>query len=89
MGCSAPPASPPPLWRDLRPLFQQPTCICRCVLSHPDETWPLLEKELWTLWFAHLWDNIPSVRRNTAVALGNAVRSYGLKALQRVEPVVR
>lgn len=49
----------------------------------------MLEKELWALWQAHLWDNIPSVRRNTSIAIGNALRSYGQEALDRIAPVVR
>ena len=31
----------------------------------------------------------PQVRHNSAVAIGNAVRSYGPKALERVLPVLR
>ena len=65
------------------------THSARCVLSHPAETRPVLEKELWALWQAHLWDNIPSVRRNTSIAIGNALRSYGQEALDRIAPVVR
>ena len=44
--------------------------------------------DLYSLWFAHLWDNIPSVREDTAIALGNVVRSYGQEALDRVLPKV-
>ncbi|GAX73817.1 hypothetical protein CEUSTIGMA_g1268.t1 [Chlamydomonas eustigma] len=61
----------------------------RCVQSHPEETWPVLEKGLWDLWFSHLWDNVPSVRRNSAIAVGNAVRVYGTKALPKVVSQMR
>jgi hypothetical protein len=52
-----------------------------------EETAPMLD-DLYSLWFAHLWDNIPSVREDTAIALGNVVRSYGQEALDRVLPKV-
>jgi len=64
------------------------TAFGRCVLSHPAETAPVLERELWALWLAHLWDNIPSVRRNTAVAAANAVRSFGMPALEKLLPAL-
>ena len=44
--------------------------------------------DLYNLWFAHLWDNIPSVREDTALALGNVVTSYGQEALDRIVPMV-
>ena len=39
------------------------------MLAYPSEMEPLLE-ELLALMLAHLGDNIPSVRENSAVALG-------------------
>ncbi len=39
-------------------------CICPPMCSPT--------QELYSLWFAHLWDNIFSVREDSAVALGNA-----------------
>ena len=45
--------------------FPPHTFPARCVLSHPDETWPVLESELWALWAAHLWVYIPSVSVNS------------------------
>ncbi|PSC73633.1 ARM repeat-containing [Micractinium conductrix] len=60
----------------------------RCVTAFPEESQEVLE-ELYGLWFAHLQDNIYSVREDSAVALGNAVRAYGDEAVQRVVPVVR
>jgi ferredoxin len=78
----APPASIPsqiPL-----PTFAQPSplplaqvrdaaCLAcgRCVTAFPEESREVLE-ELYTLWFAHLEDNIYSVREDSAAALGNA-----------------
>lgn len=64
------------------------TACGRCVLAYPQATRPVLE-ELYDLWFAHLWDNIPTVRENSAVALSKAVQAYGQEALDRVLPVVR
>jgi hypothetical protein len=45
----------------------------RGVVAFPEESREVLE-ELYTLWFAHLEDNIYSVREDSAVALGNAGR---------------
>jgi hypothetical protein len=33
--------------------------------------------ELFSLWSDHVWDNIPTVREDTAAALGRAVGAYG------------
>ena len=55
----------------------------QCVLHYPESCRDVLEK-LYKLWFAHLEDNIFSVREDTAVALGNAVRAYGDEAVARV-----
>ncbi len=41
-------------------------------LTRPTPPLPGLPQELYSLWFAHLSDNIFSVREDTAVALGNA-----------------
>jgi hypothetical protein len=53
-----------------------------------EETAAMLD-DLYKLWFAHLWDNIPSLREDTAVALGNVVRSYGQDAIDRILPEVK
>jgi hypothetical protein len=55
----------------------------RCVLAFPEESKEVLEK-LYDLWFAHLWDNIFSVREDSAIALGNAARAYGPDAISRI-----
>uniref|UniRef100_A0A061QRH4 Arm repeat-containing protein n=1 Tax=Tetraselmis sp. GSL018 TaxID=582737 RepID=A0A061QRH4_9CHLO len=55
----------------------------RCVGAFKEETLPMLD-DLYELWFAHLWDNIPSVREDSAVALGNVVRSYGQEAVDKI-----
>lgn len=57
----------------------------RCVGAFKEETAAMLD-DLYKLWFAHLWDNIPSLREDTAVALGNVVRSYGQDAIDRILP---
>ncbi|GMH32577.1 hypothetical protein BSKO_00411 [Bryopsis sp. KO-2023] len=60
----------------------------RCVLAFPEESRPVMD-ELYGLWFAHLWDNIGSVREDSAVALGNVIRAYREEALERILPVLR
>jgi len=57
----------------------------RCVGAFKEESAAMLD-ELYNLWFAHLWDNIPSVREDAAIALGNVVRSYGQDAVERILP---
>lgn len=59
-----------------------------CVIAFPEESKAVLS-ELYDLWFAHLWDNIRSVRENSAVALGNVIRAYGDDALEKILPVLR
>jgi ferredoxin len=59
----------------------------RCVRAFPEESRAVLE-ELYKLWFAHLWDNIYSVREDSAVALGDAARAYGAEAVQRIVAVI-
>ena len=58
------------------------------VLAFPEESREHLER-LYSLWFSHLWDNIPSVREDSAVALGNAIRAYRQEATDRVVAAVR
>jgi hypothetical protein len=53
------------------------TALGRCVLAYPLETRQSVLGELYGLWAAHLWDNIPTVRENSAAALGRALRAYG------------
>lgn len=55
----------------------------RCVTAFPEESREVLE-ELYSLWFAHLWDNIYSVREDSAVALADAARAYGDEAIHRI-----
>lgn len=55
----------------------------RCVLAFPEESRDILEK-LYKLWFAHLEENIFSVREDSAVALANAARAYGDEAITRI-----
>lgn len=45
--------------------------------------------ELFALWTDHLWDNIPTVREDTAVALARAVAAYGDEAAGRVLAALR
>jgi len=52
------------------------TACGRCVASCPEESREVLP-ELLPLWRAHLWDNIPSVRQNSAQSLSMAARAYG------------
>jgi hypothetical protein len=55
----------------------------RAVKAFPQESTVILE-ELYKLWFAHLWDNIYSVREDSAIALGDAARAYGEEAVRRI-----
>ncbi|KAF6254565.1 ARM repeat-containing protein [Scenedesmus sp. NREL 46B-D3] len=64
------------------------TACGRCVVSYPQETREVLDS-LYALWFDHLWDNIPTVRENSAAALANAVRAYGEEATTKVVAVLR
>jgi hypothetical protein len=61
---------------------------CRCVAAYPEETREVLDA-LYALWFDHLWDNIPTVREDSAAALANAVRAYGREALDKIAAVLR
>jgi hypothetical protein len=60
----------------------------RCVAAYPEETREVLDA-LYALWFDHLWDNIPTVREDSAAALANAVRAYGQEALDKIIPVLK
>eukprot|EP00899_Mesostigma_viride_P016795 jgi/Mesvir1/25116/Mv21577-RA.2 len=66
------------------------SCVAcgQCVVAFPEESRVILD-ELYELWFAHLWDNIWSVRENSAVALGNAIRAYNGEALDKILPKLR
>ena len=55
----------------------------KCVTVFPEESKEILE-DLYELWFSHLWDNIYSVREDSAVALGNVARTYGDDAVERI-----
>lgn len=54
-------------------------------VAYPEQTRGLLP-QLLPLWLEHLGENVPSVRETAAVALGNAVRAFGPKALATVLP---
>ena len=53
------------------------------VLAYPEEARASLDK-LYTLWFDHLCEIIPSVRAGAAAAIANSVRAYGDEALNSV-----
>jgi len=58
------------------------------VLAFPEELARLsggdLLDDLYELWFDHLWDNIWSVRENSAIALGKCIDAYGDLALEKI-----
>jgi len=60
----------------------------RCVRAFPQESKEILDK-LYDLWFAHLWDNIFSVREDSAIALADAARAYGADAISRIVEQIR
>ncbi|GFR51159.1 hypothetical protein Agub_g13515, partial [Astrephomene gubernaculifera] len=65
-------------FKDMSWPVRDAACIAagRAVLSYPSEMRPLAPDML-SLWLEHLADNIPTVRANSAVALGKALRAYG------------
>lgn len=71
-----------------RPTPPRPPQNNRCVAAYPNETREVLDS-LYALWFDHLWDNIPTVREDSAVALGQAVRAYGQEALDKITAVLK
>ena len=60
----------------------------RCARALP-EGCRLWLPDLEPLWISHLDDNIPSVREDAAIALGDAVRAYGDEANAKILPVLR
>lgn len=56
------------------------TALRRAVLAYPEEMRPLAPEVL-ALWLAHLADNIPTVRANSAAAAAKALRAYGDEVL--------
>ena len=40
------------------------------------------------MWFAHLYDNINSVRENSATALVNVLEAYGEEAKDRIVELI-
>ena len=60
----------------------------KCARSFPEECRGSLP-ELFCLWTAHLDDNIYSVRADAAIALGDALRAYGLELLDMLLPLLR
>ena len=59
------------------------TATARVVCKFPAESEPLMA-ELYGLWFAHISDNIPSVRENSAMALVQVIEAIGKDPLDRV-----
>eukprot|EP01094_Clydonella_sp_ATCC50884_P017104 TRINITY_DN2918_c0_g1_i1.p1 TRINITY_DN2918_c0_g1~~TRINITY_DN2918_c0_g1_i1.p1 ORF type:complete len:832 (-),score=205.17 TRINITY_DN2918_c0_g1_i1:39-2534(-) len=59
------------------------TASGRFVRSFPEESLACID-ELYELWFAHLSDNIWSVREDSAIALGDVLYAYKEKALDRI-----
>jgi hypothetical protein len=47
-------------------------CLCTASFVQYPHVCTVVLQDLYTLWFAHLWDNIFSVREDSAVALGDA-----------------
>lgn len=60
----------------------------RCAAAYPEDSRPVLP-ELLPLWFDHLWDNIPTVREDTAAALARAVAAYGGEVTEKVVDTLR
>jgi hypothetical protein len=58
------------------------------VAAYPEEARPVLP-ELFDLWVDHLWDNIPTVREDTAAALVRAATAYGDEAAAKVLAALR
>ena len=54
----------------------------------PQASRPFLA-DLWPLWIAHLDDNIPSVREDAAIALGDAAAALQQEALAIILPHLR
>lgn len=63
------------------------TATARAAMEFSEEARPMLD-ELYRLWFDHLWDNIASVRENSAFALAQVRKAYGLEAELRILPVL-
>ncbi|KAI8468417.1 MAG: armadillo-type protein [Monoraphidium minutum] len=60
----------------------------RCVAAYPEDARPALP-ELFALWVDHVWDNIPTVREDSAAALARAAGAYGDEAAARVVEALR
>ncbi|GIL88525.1 hypothetical protein Vretifemale_16489 [Volvox reticuliferus] len=69
-------------FKDMSWPVRDAACIAagRAVLAYPEEMRPLAG-EMLGLWLAHLAENIPTVRANSAVALAKALRAYGDEVL--------
>ncbi|GLI70399.1 hypothetical protein VaNZ11_015182 [Volvox africanus] len=69
-------------FKDMSWPVRDAACIAagRAVLAYPGEMRPLAG-EMLGLWLAHLGENIPTVRANSAVALAKALRAYGDEVL--------
>ncbi|GBF89452.1 hypothetical protein Rsub_02024 [Raphidocelis subcapitata] len=77
-------------FKDMSWPVRDAACVAcgRCVSAYPEEARPVLP-ELFSLWADHLWDNIPTVREDTAAALARAAAAYGEEAAGRVLAVLR
>ena len=73
-------------------LLQVRSAACRAcgrtVRALPDACRPFLA-DLWPLWISHLDDNIPSVREDAAIALGDAAAALQQEALSILIPHLR
>ncbi|KAG2450944.1 hypothetical protein HYH02_004216 [Chlamydomonas schloesseri] len=69
-------------FKDMSWPVRDAACIAagRAVLAYPEEMRPLAPEVL-SLWLAHLADNIPTVRANSAAAAAKALRAYGDEVL--------
>ncbi|KAG2428503.1 hypothetical protein HXX76_011620 [Chlamydomonas incerta] len=69
-------------FKDMSWPVRDAACIAagRAVLAYPEEMRPLAPEVL-ALWLAHLADNIPTVRANSAAAAAKALRAYGDEVL--------
>eukprot|EP00478_Filoreta_tenera_P000132 GABV01000132.1.p1 GENE.GABV01000132.1~~GABV01000132.1.p1 ORF type:complete len:294 (+),score=85.62 GABV01000132.1:738-1619(+) len=77
-------------FRDASWPVRQAACVSLgdFVSEFPEESQVRLEG-LYTLWFEHLSDNIPSVRADSAHALGKVLRVYGASAKTRILEHIR
>lgn len=77
-------------FRDSSWIVRDAACVStgKFVVGFAEESRPYLD-ELYSLWFDHLSDEIWSIREDAAIALGNVIRAYGAKALDRVSNITK